>query len=247
MLRRHRFQRAQDNGSRKQEFQSRREYNRKGYLNKELFCGGDGSVSRVCFTKYDVNDNKTETIFQNPKGGLISSLICHYDDEGKEIGCIQTTAHGLITKQKTLPAYDRTGKKTEETWRYEDGSLNRKHTYKYHLNGMLSEQIIYKYTDDGSLDESCSSTYDENGRIIESTCLDANSRRIEGLTKYKYDERGNEIEAATFNTQGNPYSTTVYSYTFDSLGNWIRQTEESKIILSDFEIRSVTYRAVTYY
>jgi hypothetical protein len=47
------------------------EYNAEGYVVKELFYALDGSVSQVGFTKYDIDANKTEVIFQNPKRGLV--------------------------------------------------------------------------------------------------------------------------------------------------------------------------------
>jgi hypothetical protein len=139
------------------------------------------------------------------------------------------------------------GNKVEETWLYEDGTYSRKYTYRYHPNGQLSEQLIYKYSDDGSLEEKRTSIYSEKGNIIESLCFDAEDQILEGQTRYKYDENDNETEVATYNTKGGLYSMTFYSYIFDSLGNWIRRTEESKTTVSGFETRTVSYRDLTYY
>jgi hypothetical protein len=222
-------------------------YNEKGYVVKEVFYALDGNVSQVGFTKYDVDGNRTEVVFHNPNGGLVSLLVCDYDDNGKEIGCVYTSAQGLITKQKSVPVYDHTGNKADESWFYEDGTLSRKYTYKFHPDGRLLEQLIYKYADDGSLEEKRISIYSEEGNIVETSCLDESGQFLEGQTRYKYDAQGNETEVASYNPNGDLYSTTSYSYTLDSSGNWIRRTEEFKTSLSGFETQRVTYRTLTYY
>lgn len=222
-------------------------YNEEGYLVKEVFYALDGNVSQVGLTKYDTDGNRTEVAFHNPNCGLMSLLVCEYDDNGKEIGCVYTSAQGLIIKQKSVPVYDHTGNKAEETWFYEDGTRSRKYTYKYHPDGRLLEQLTYKYADDGSLEEKRISLYGEEGNVVETSCFDADGQLLEGQTRYKYDEQGNEVEVASNNANGGLYSMTSYSYTFDSSGNWISRTEKYKTSVSDFETRSGAYRTLTYY
>jgi len=222
-------------------------YNEEGDVVKEVLYALDGNVSQVGFTKYDTDGNRTEVVFHNPNGGLVSSLVCDYDDNGKEVGSVYTSAQGLITKQKSVPVYDQTGNKAEESWFYEDGTRSRKYIYKYDPDGRLLEQLIHKYADDGSLEEERISLYSEKGNIVETFCLDADGQLLEGQTKYEYDEQGNETEVASYNPNGDLYSTTSYSYTFDSSGNWIKRTENFKTKLSGFETKSITYRTLTYY
>lgn len=222
-------------------------YNEEGNVVKELLYSLDGSLSKVGFTKYDAVGNRIEVAFQNPTGGLISLLICDYDDNGKELGCFYTSTLGLITKQKSVPVYDKAGHKAEETWFHQDGIRHRKYVYRYLPNGLLSEQLIHKYADDGSLEETRVSSYSENGDIVETSCFNAIGQPIEGRSKYKYDEDHNELEVATYNTDGQLYGVRLYSYLFDSSGNWIRRTESFKTHINGVETRQITYRTITYY
>lgn len=222
-------------------------YNEAGYIIKELFFALDGQVSKVGFTKYDSDWNKTEVLVQNPNGGLLSLLVCEYDDKGHELGSVLTSAPGLITRQKSTPVYDQAGNKVEETWFWEDGTTSRKYAYKYSEDGRLSEQLTYKYTEHGSFEEKWVSRYSEAGQIVETFCLDADDQLLIGRTTYEYDERGNEREVAAHNINGDPYSLTSYTHVFDSVGNWIKRNEEFKTNQSGFETRSVVYRTLTYY
>lgn len=222
-------------------------YNEEGYIVKEILYASDGNVSRVGHTKYYSNGNRREVLFQNPNGGLLSLMACDFDDNGRETGCVYTSAHGLITKQKSVPFYDEAGNKSEESWFYEDGTLSRKYTYKYSQDGRLSEQLIFKYAEDGALEEKRISLCDEEGNVVETLCLDGEDQLLEGPTRYKYDEQGNEIEVAFYNSNGTLYSLTSYSYTFDSSRNWISRTEEYRTNVSGFETRSIAYRTLIYH
>jgi antitoxin component YwqK of YwqJK toxin-antitoxin module len=222
-------------------------FNENGCIVKELRYDLDGYLSEIGFTKYDATGNKSEVVFQNQRGGLLTSFVYEYDDAGKLLGCVSTQAHGLIIKQRSRATYDEAGKKAGELWRYEDGTLSRRYVYKYGSNGQLAEQLLYTYDDDGSIEEKITSIYDDKGNVIESACFDKDDRPIEDRTEWKYNDDGEAIETATFDLRGDLYSTTSYSYDFDTQRNWIKRLEVYRIAKTGFETRVVSYRALKYY
>lgn len=222
-------------------------FNENGVVVKELRHDLDGNLSEIGSTKVDVNGHKIETIFQNPRGGLLTSLTYEYDDDGKLLGSVLTQATGLIIKQRSRVSYDHAGNKTEELWRYEDGSLSRKYVYQYSPDGQIAKQLLYQYHDDGSIEEKTISIFDENGNVIQSACFDKNDRAIEGRNEYKYNDDEDPIETTSFEPNDDLYSTTSYSYDFGSQRNWTKRLEIFKTAKSGYETRSVTYRAFEYY
>ncbi|HEX2270958.1 MAG TPA: hypothetical protein VHH35_15545 [Pyrinomonadaceae bacterium] len=222
-------------------------FNEHGYIIEELLYDLHGSLAQVGTKKYDAYGNKAKVLFQNSRGGLLSSLVCQCDETGKLLESVSTQAHGSVTKQRCRPLYDVTGRKVEETWFYEDGTLSRKYVYRYRLTGELVQQLRYKYAVDGAVDEKWSSIYDEKGNVIETVCFDAQGRTIAGPTWYKYNDDGDEIEASTCGLSGELYSITRYSYDFDAQRNWIKRLEIFKTTNSGFETRVITYRKLEYY
>ena len=222
-------------------------FNENGCVVKELQYDLDGHLSVIGFTKYDANGKKSEVTFQNPRGGLRSSLVYEYDEAGKLLGCVSTQADGLISKQRSRATYDQAGNKTDELWRYEDGTLSRRYVYKYGPDGELAELLLYTYDDDGSIEQKRSSIYDERENVIESACFNEDDRPIEERTEWKYNDDGEVIEVATFNLKGDLYSTTSYSYDVDAQRNWTKRLEIYKTAKSGFETRVITYRTLEYY
>ena len=222
-------------------------FNEDGFVVKEIIYNLHGGVSQIGSMKYDAHGNRKERLFKNPRGGLLSSLTCEYDEAGKLLECVSTQAEGLIIKQRCRPLYNQSGKKIQETWFYEDGTLNRKCVYRYRLTGELAQEVLYKYDDDGSLEEKHITIYDEQGNVIEASCFDQEGRTIAGPIRYRYSDEGVEIEAATISLKGDLYSTTSYFYDFDNHGNWIKRLEVFKTNESGFETRVITYRTLEYY
>ncbi len=222
-------------------------FNEEGYVTRELLYDLSGCLSQVGSKKYDAFGNKKETVFQNPKGGLLSSLVYKCDEAGKLLECVHTLAHGLIIKQRCQPVYDRAGKKIEASWFFDDGTPSRKYVYRYRVTGQLAQQVLYTYDDDGAIEEKWNTVYDEQGHVVETAGFDPEGRTIAGPTWYRYDDNGNEIEAATRDLRGDLYSSTIYSYDLDLQGNWIKRLEVFRTAQSGFETRVLTYRMLDYY
>ena len=160
---------------------------------------------------------------------------------------MHTQAHGVHIKQRCRPRYDRSGKKVEAEWFFEDGTPSRKYVYRYAVTGQLAQQVLYKYADDGSIEERWSTVYNAKGNVVETACFDAEGRTIAGPTWYKYDDDGNEIEAATRDLRGDLYSSTSFSYDLDAQRNWIKRLEVFRTTQRGFETRVITYRVLDYY
>lgn len=222
-------------------------FNESGYAVKELLYNVHGEVSQIGSTKFDSHGNKKESLFRNPRGGLLFSLVSEYDETGKLLESVSTQANGLIIKQRCRPVYDPAGKKIEERWFFEDGTLSRKYTYRYRVTGELAQEVLYQYDDDGSIEEKWSRIYDDKENVIEASCFDPQGRTICGPIRYRYNDDGVEIEAATLNLRGDLYSTTTFFYDFDAERNWIKRLEVFKTSESGFETRIVTYRTLEYY
>ena len=222
-------------------------FNDHGQVVRELRYNLHGEISQIGSTKFDDHGNKKELLYRNPRGGLMFSLVSQYDEAGKLLESVSTRVNGLIIKQRCLPLYDPAGKKIEETWFDEDGSLSRRFVYRYRVTGQLAHEVSYEYDDDGSIDEKWSALYDENGNVIESSCFDAHGQIIAGPIRFRYNDEGDQIEAATFNLRGDLYSTTTFLYDFDEQRNWIKRLEIFKTSESGFETRVITYRTLEYY
>lgn len=222
-------------------------FNEHGYAVKELLYNLNGRVSQIGSTVFDVYGNRKELRFQNPQGGLLSSLRCEYDSAGKLLECVSIQAHGAISTQRCRPRYNQAGQKVEELWFDDDGMLSRKYLYKYNPLGQTAEQVMYRYDQSGLIDEKWTTFYDEEGNVVERLCFDQQGRTIGGPIRYKYNPDGDQIEASTFNLQGDLYSTSAYFYDLDAERNWIKRLEVFRARQSGFETRVVTYRMLEYY
>ena len=59
---------------------------------------------------------------------------------------------------------------------------------------------------------------------------------------YKYDEKGNEIEYNSYNSDGSIDEETTYKYEFDKFDNWIK-----KVSLEKDNPLTVIERLIEYY
>lgn len=92
--------------------------------------------------------------------------------------------------------------------------------------------------------------YDVKGGKLENAYFPVAGATLTGKEVYKYDDKGNISEMTLHDESGTLLSKEVYTYEFDSFGNWTKMTtsvaviEGGKII---FEPTEVTYRTITYY
>lgn len=92
--------------------------------------------------------------------------------------------------------------------------------------------------------------YDIKGSKTENAYFPVSGSALTGKEVYKYDEKGNIMEMTLHDASGTLLSKEVYTYEFDSFGNWTKMTTSVAVIEGgklSFEPTEVTYRTITYY
>lgn len=92
--------------------------------------------------------------------------------------------------------------------------------------------------------------YDIKGVKIENAYFPVPGAALTGKEVYKYDDKGNIMEMTLLHTDGSLLSKEVYSYEFDSFGNWTKMTTSVALIEGgklSYEPTEVTYRMISYY
>ena len=93
-------------------------------------------------------------------------------------------------------------------------------------------------------------TYDQKGNRTDGAYYPLSGPTLTGKEEYEYDDRGNNTKTTLRGSNGRILRREVYSYEFDSAGNWIKMitsvasSEGGKSSLVPAE---VTYRTITYY
>jgi protein TonB len=93
-------------------------------------------------------------------------------------------------------------------------------------------------------------SYDIKGGKTENAYFPVSGATLTGKEVYKYDDKGNIIEMTLQDESGTLLSKEVYSYEFDSFGNWTKMTTSVAVIEGgkiNFEPTEITYRTITYY
>ncbi|HVF50915.1 MAG TPA: energy transducer TonB [Pyrinomonadaceae bacterium] len=93
-------------------------------------------------------------------------------------------------------------------------------------------------------------TYDIKGNKIDNAYFLAAGGSLTGKEVYKYDDKGNITEMTLQNSDGTLLSKEVYTYEFDSMGNWTKMTTSVAVLEGGkitYEPTEVTYRSIAYY
>ncbi|HKO96611.1 MAG TPA: hypothetical protein VJU86_06455 [Pyrinomonadaceae bacterium] len=140
-------------------------------------------------------------------------------------------------------------------WKH--GALIYTDVYTYDNKSRLAQHVNYRA--DGTVQSRSIVIFNEQGEIAETKRYNADGA-LSGWNKIEYDARGNEVESVYFKEDGSLVDVSqrgcsylhrfVFSYEFDSAGNWIRQVI-SKPVLKDGKFIVVPYafknRTITYY
>ena len=92
--------------------------------------------------------------------------------------------------------------------------------------------------------------YDIKGNKTENAYFPVAGAALTGKEVYKYDDKGNIVEMTLLNADGSLLSKEVYTYEFDSFGNWTKMTASVALIEGgklSYEPTEVTYRMISYY
>lgn len=93
-------------------------------------------------------------------------------------------------------------------------------------------------------------TYDPAGSKIDSVAYPTDAHSPPGKQEYRYDDKGNLVEAILRSADGSMLSKEAYKYEFDPLGNWTKMITSVAIYENGnitFEPTEITYRAISYY
>jgi len=92
--------------------------------------------------------------------------------------------------------------------------------------------------------------YDMKGAKTQNQYFPVAGSTLTGREAYKYDDKGNISEMTLLNADGSLLSKEVYSYEFDSIGNWVKMTTSIAVVENrkiGFEPTEITYRTIFYY
>ena len=93
-------------------------------------------------------------------------------------------------------------------------------------------------------------TYDLQGKRIDNSYYLIRDSLATGEEEYRYDEKGNIAEMTVRDRQHSIVSREVYTYEFDSVGNWTKMNTFLVVFEAgrmSYEPAEVTYRNITYY
>jgi hypothetical protein len=231
---------------------------------------------RVLIQTATFNDHgdATERLVYNSDGSLKwkGKWIARstYDSQGRETERTSYNDNGEVTS-RTVWVYEVNGNLTKSVTYGDTGEIKFYNNFEYDKNG---HRIRADYMNgDGTTRGSDLFVYDSRGHLIEVT----HSKNIlQYRDTYKYDERGNETEWSVYDRSGKRglkvswafsdqsrgiptefvqydssdkvLSREIYSYEFDSRGNWIRSKTIREVFSGQSPVAEteITYRTIVY-
>ncbi len=106
-----------------------------------------------------------------------------------------------------------------------------------------------------TLDRHIQTTYDSAGRMVKKEALVGEFRINEFFFDYKmavleewsYDEHGNLVEHAGYQTKANPFRIVRYQYEYDQQGNWVKRVRYEGDSDDSMTATEVSERKIEYY
>lgn len=205
-----------------------------------------------------------------------SKFVHNYDSEGRTKETIFYTQDRADLKKwvimsKTLITYNNDNNISKIESFGKNGSLDMKYVYTYDNGGVLIKLTLYNSS--GSVLMASNYTYDSKGTTTHTSISYKNDGSIRSRHVEKTDDKGNIIEGLTFEpdcsikekrvyirgSNGKRTEQTVYdadglsleketySYEYDSMGNWIKETISHWGIKSDQEKQEIRTRTIEYF
>ncbi len=198
-------------------------------------------------------------------------VVSHYDARGNETETLRYVSPDTLTG-KSVYTYNSDGKRTETMTYNPDGSLRTKTLYLYNFQGELSEQAT---VDNVGIIDRARFNPDAKKRTIEETITSAHHEATRRVTHFYdskgqetataitardgsvrkttlvYDAKGNVTEHTTYTGDGSVLDRMRYTYEFDAVGNWIKQTELICSPATELDVTAcasavITTRVITY-
>lgn len=241
---------------------------------------GKGRAKQLDIVTYDTDGNEVERTIYDDYGFLVGKEVHTHDAKGNLIESILSDPKGMLMERRVY-AYDN-GKLTRIVSSDGKGNVGLKQVNSYGEHGRLREETyydpkkavgktVYKYDEKGNISEV--TFYLANGSKAVAPigpCLGAHR------VTYSYDEKDKPVKVVAYEPDGelkkswqysyNPkgqiaddiresaWSLTrfVYTYEYDSHGNWIKQVatvnDQSKLSqIEPHERKTIISREIAYY
>ena len=221
-------------------------YDADGKRKELVFYREDGTISGRKVTFTDDKGNSIEDIEYGPDGSRGMRYVYRRDDNGNRVEAITYQSdESILAREVYANSYDEQG--NLKKWVY-DRWDSRKDSERLWINDHY--KMIY--------------TYDEKGRVSKSLIYDMDDSLWEKLKyalfgkrnyslKYKhhyvYYPNGYRSESTSYDGGGVMQSKSNYVYEFDSVGNWIKKTEQRWVYKEgrlETEPSDITNRTITY-
>ncbi len=184
---------------------------------------------------------------------LDSKTVYIYDTKGK---LLKELSYSLAKpgrgRDSVVFVYDYNGRLKEETMLNGDGTPSLKSAYSYDPGKRTVVAMTTSYAEGRVLPPfKAVLVYNENGQWIKKSMFEADGTP-DGVAEFSYDERGNLAKEARYDDDGKYSYADVFTYKYDSRGNWYERQETSTWIDKDSGKPTskpwmTMYRVVTYF
>lgn len=182
--------------------------------------------------------NKIKEAYRVFEGKNIEKVYYSYDNEGKLIA-ENWYLNNVFTNKKTYH-YSNNNTVVEKIVYDNKEQISTKEISIYNTAGMLTEESKYNFRDVLRGKTVC--IYNETEQLIEEQNYDHNNV-LESKMVFIYDDKGNVKEENWYNSKNQLTTGIEYTYTFDSIGNWIEKKEYDK----ETQTGTIYKRKISYY
>lgn len=178
-------------------------------------------VCIACSVQKEIRKSDWETLNLNGKIKSIRQIPRHIQTK---FGKYLIGEPWPYVEENFVLLFDESGKLVEKRLFYNNGTKYSREMYYYNEDGNRYKEVLYNQN--GSLGSRITYVFDRKGRITQSDCH--NYLGVNYI--YKYDNRGNRVEAHKYYGDGNLYFKATYAY--NKKGNRIEEqifTSEGKL------------------
>ena len=217
-------------------------YNSDSLLEQEDGYNADGSPGFTNIYKYDSRGNLESISLYDGSAVMFLKTICRYDaarNETEEINYVQEVEKNKtrdVVLNKTVWQRDEKGNITKEQY-LEGGVVLRATSFIYDTKG----NIIERSKTENGFTLKTTYKFDNKDRQVEETQYDAHGNVAMRITT-AYDDKGDDVEENYYEKGTRLQMHTVFQYTYDKQGNWIRKMELDNNRPAALTDREIEYR-----
>ena len=199
---------------------------------------------------YDTEGRTKETIFYTQdradlnKWVIMSKSLITYNNDNN-ISKIESFGKNGSLDKKSVYTYDNGGNPIQFTIYNSNGSILIESNYTYDSKGTATHTSI-AYKNDGSINFRSVNKTDDKGNVIEGLTFEPDGS-IKEKRVYIRDSNGKRTEQTVYDADGLSLEKETYSYEYDSIGNWIKETISSWDRKSGQERQIIRTRTIEYF